>query len=289
MNDGRGHAASGSLVELGLSDLESRCYRALLADGPATGYELARRTGKPAANVYKAVASLAAKGAVATRAGRTRVFEPIPPSEFLGQLERKQTALLRRAKTELERLASTPEPSRLHAIESAEAAFERATTMLRGATSIAVLDAFPLVMERLAPEIRKLRKRGVTLYLQSYEPTDLPATSSVLTAEAPAVLKHWKGQQLNLVVDGREALLCLLTPGCDRVVQAFWTNAIYLACMHHAGFLREHAFHAAHAALDRKPAEVKRILEANPTFHGTRVPGQVALAAQLEAIDKERS
>ncbi len=277
---------------LGLNALEARCYEALLSGGRATGYELAQRTGKPAANVYKAVASLAHKGAVSVRSGRTRVFEAIPPAEFLGGVERRHAALVEQALSNLESIASDPEPAQLHAIESVDAAFARARAMLRSARKIVVVDAFPTALERIAPEIARASRRGVAMHVQAYREIDLDVTSLVVAAESEAVLAHWNGEQMNIVVDGREVLLCLLTADCRRVVQAFWSNALYLACMHHAGFLREHVFHKARAALAARgsdSASLRRLLDASPTFHSTDVPGQRTLAAHLAAASKENA
>ncbi len=282
----------GPLVGLGLNALEARCYEALIAGGRATGYELARRTGKPAANVYKAVASLARKGAVAVRSGRTREFDPIPPAEFLGSVERRHAALVEQALGELESVATSPDPSQLWAIESVDAAFERARSMLRAAKKIAVIDAFPAALERIAPDLRKAARRGVKVWAQAYRAIDLDVTSLVVASESDVVLEHWKGEQMNLVVDGREVLLCLMTAELKKVVEAFWSNAHYLACMHHAGFLREHVFHQARAALAAgrsSDAALRRVLDSSPTFHSTEVPGQKALAAHLAALSQEKS
>src|SRR3954454_24931874 len=77
-----------ALVGLGFTGLEAEIYTALLAESPVTGYRVAQAIGKPAANVYKAIASLEAKGAVLVDDGASRVCRAVPPDELLARLER---------------------------------------------------------------------------------------------------------------------------------------------------------------------------------------------------------
>ena len=48
---------------------------------------LSKELGKPVANVYKALETLEAKGAIEVDRGRKRVCRPLPVEEFLGLLE----------------------------------------------------------------------------------------------------------------------------------------------------------------------------------------------------------
>ncbi len=114
------------LVGLGLNELESLTYIALAANGPTTAYQLAKAIQKPTANVYKAVNSLAAKGAVAVQAGEKRMINAIPPLEFIGRLRRKFAELADVSVKELSAIHRAPEGDQLYSLENVDAVLERA-------------------------------------------------------------------------------------------------------------------------------------------------------------------
>jgi sugar-specific transcriptional regulator TrmB len=71
-----------SLQRLGFGEYEAKAYIALLQRSPLTGYELAKVSGLPRANVYAVLPKLEEKGAVLrvdTPAGPR--YSPVPPLE----------------------------------------------------------------------------------------------------------------------------------------------------------------------------------------------------------------
>jgi sugar-specific transcriptional regulator TrmB len=286
MNGRRGSAALVSqLNELGLSELEATTYVALVAHGSTTAYQLAQQISKPTANVYKAVSSLADKGAVVVQPGSKRLLTATAPDEFLGQLQHRHQELISHATRGLRSLHRPAPGANLYTLESVDGAFERARTMLRAAREIVVVDVFPRSLERLHTDIEAAAKRGVNVFVQAYaKPAKRVAhiRSFVIASQAESVLAHWNSEQLNLVADGREMLLALCDSELSRIVQAYWSNSLYLACMQHAGLLREHAFHQIQELLTSgraTPRRLQDIIRRNPTFHSTLVPGQRELAS----------
>ena len=67
---------------MGLNALEAEVYAQLLKESPLTGYGVAKALGKPAANVYKAIDTLADKGAVIVDEGGTRQCRAVPAQGF---------------------------------------------------------------------------------------------------------------------------------------------------------------------------------------------------------------
>ena len=61
--------AAKLLVEFGFTDLEAEIYLFLLGSSPTTGYRVAKGIRKPAANTYKALQTLATKGAILVEDG----------------------------------------------------------------------------------------------------------------------------------------------------------------------------------------------------------------------------
>ena len=269
---------------LGLNELEANAYIALLADGPATAYQLAQRIGKQTANVYRVVDALAEKGAVAVQSGKKQMLTAIDPDEFLSQLQRRHQKWIDGASKGLRSLHRQPNGGQLYSLDNVDAVIERARAMLAAAQTIVVIDAFPKSLAMLEGDISKAHRRKVSVYVQAYSLTTLKASSIAYVGEAEQVLNYWKSEQLNLVVDGREVLLALCRKELDGVVEAYWSNSVYLACTQHAGFLREHVFHQMHALLESgksTPGRLKQLLQESPTFHGLQLRAQKALIDEL--------
>ena len=91
-------SALASLRDLGFNDLEAEVYMFLLPSEPITAYRIGRAIGRPTANVYKAVESLARRGAVVIEEGEQRTCRAVPVVDLTKQLERAFRESLDRAK-----------------------------------------------------------------------------------------------------------------------------------------------------------------------------------------------
>ncbi len=271
-----------SLKELGFNELEAEVYLFLLPSPPLTAYAVGRGLGRPTANVYKAVESLARRGAVLVEEGEQRVCRAVPVAELVKQLERGFRGTLSRVEKLLAEHDAAPMDERVYKLESVPRLFERVREMLERARKVAVVDAFPRALERLAPWIVDTCKRGVDVFVEAYAPIDLPGARVAVLPSGAKTLETWRSEQLNLVVDGREHVLALLTSDLSEIRQAVWSNSLYLSCIHHAGRLCEHTLvgmMAAHAAGDT--AAALRLLEGHRFFSSSEVPGQAELTERF--------
>ena len=269
--------APRSLQALGLSRLESEVYVNLLAaPEPPTAYRVAKDLGKPTANVYKAMESLAARGAVALGRGEPRVVRPVPAEEFLAQVARGLGGRLDEAREALARLEEPAPDEGVYELPSVEATLERARRLLARAEVVVVIEAFPQTAALLAEDLKAAVARGVRVHLSAYAPIELPGADVVQTFEGTTSRRHWRSEQLNLVVDGREVLLALLAPDLSTVHQTLVSNSLYLACLHHAGMMREHFYNqvGALAADEPEGSALRRLVDEHPRFHTLDVPGQ---------------
>jgi len=271
-----------ALRELGFNDLEADVYLFLLSSPPLTAYKVGRALGRPTANVYKAVESLARRGAVLVEEGEQRVCRAVPVGALSRQLERVFRSSLEQAQAALAGLERAQADERVYKLESTPRLFARCEEMLAHAERIAVVDAFPRALERLTPWIAAACKRGVEVFVEAYAPAKIPGAKVVLAPSSQQVLEHWRSEQLNVVVDGREHLLALLSSDLTEIRQAVWSNSLYLSCLHHAGRLCEHTLVAAmeQASLNR-PDEVLRLLREHGFFIKSEVPGQQELLARF--------
>jgi sugar-specific transcriptional regulator TrmB len=228
-----------ALVELGFTGLEAEVYTALAEHPPMTAYKVAQLIGKPAANVYKAVESLQGKGAVIVEDGASRVCHAVPAEEVLGLLERGFRESRERAAAALAELQNLTTDDRVYQLRSREQVMERCRRMLERAERVALLDAFPAPLEELRPEAEAAAARGVVVAAKAYEPVSLREAEVFVHPEGREVVGRWPGQWVNVVVDGREHLLALLTRDGRGVQQAVWSESTYLSWVYHSAVSRE--------------------------------------------------
>lgn len=162
-----------TLVSLGLTALEGEVYTLLLRESPATGYRVAQALGKPAANTYKALESLARKGAVLVDEGANRQCRAVPSEEWLNQLERQFSARKQEASEALAGLCSSSYDDRIYQLTSRAQVLERCRAMLERCRHVAVMDIFPTLVPGLCEDIETAAARGVEVVVKTYEKTKL--------------------------------------------------------------------------------------------------------------------
>jgi HTH-type transcriptional regulator, sugar sensing transcriptional regulator len=266
--------AIGRLRELGLNQLEAETYAYLLPHEPATAYAIGRAIGRPTANVYKAVERLARIGAVLVEEGDSRVCRAVPVREFIAHTERAFSGRTQAARQALSRLEKESFDERVYRIESVAEVLARAGEMLARARTVAVVDAFPRVLGELADALARTARRGVQVVVEAYVPTEIEGADIVVVPEGERSLEAWHSEQLNIVVDGREHLLALLSEDLREVHQAVWSRSLYLSCLHHAGRMSE--ITVIRMMNENAGAERRRrraTLDRHPFFRNSEVPG----------------
>jgi len=257
----------GALASFGFTDLESRAYCELLRHGPQSGYRLSQLLGKAPANVYQGLATLAQKGAVIVSddVSEKRTYSPVPPRQLLGLLRQ---SFDRRSDDALEALEQVHAPAsgeRVYSITSAPQVIERARDMLARATEIVLFDFFPQIYDLLRDEVDAARARGVTVagiaYEQRYEMPGMPFNRE----STELVGARWPGLGLILVIDSCEYLIAQLSKGMTDVLNAVWTDSVFLSCVFHSAVAADIRL----VALRADPSDPLRIL----SLQGATPPG----------------
>lgn len=228
-----------ALQNLGFNGLEAEVYAFLLKESPVTGYRIATGLGKPAANTYKAVESLAAKGAVLIVEGKNRLCRAVPPVELLASLERNFTGSKSRAQDALDLLGAPETDDRIYHLRSRDQVYERARAMLARCTEIAVIDAFPEPLAELHDEILRLSTGDVTVCVKAYREIELEQAHIHVDPRGDLVIERWPGQWLNIVVDGAEHMLAFMEPDGGAVHQAVWSGSAYISWVYHSALMSE--------------------------------------------------
>lgn len=228
-NDSQLHATLG---RLGFSAIEAGIYLFLLSESPATGYRISHGIGKPTANTYKAISALQEKGAVLVDEGEKRLVRAVPPRELLARLERGFSKQCADAEELLSSIGTEKPDDRVWQLTSVPQVYERARTMIAAAEEIILADVFPHQMRELKEDFERAAARGLEVQVSIYEPVEDVSFNTVMGAVSLDELT-WPGNQLNLVTDAREHLLCMFTPDSSSVHQAIWSNSIFLSCLQH--------------------------------------------------------
>jgi predicted transcriptional regulator len=194
-----------ALQQLGFSDYEGRAYTALLQQSPLTGYELAKISGVPRANIYAVLQKLEEHGAVVRLDTPEGVrYTPIAPADLTRQLERRFADTLDAARQAFAALPPPPAPEHVWNVAGQAALLDRARSLLAAAQTQLLVACGPREARALAPDLAAAQAKGVaitTLCLAGC-PRECGHCQGMVARTALAPDEHW----LILVADDRELL-----------------------------------------------------------------------------------
>jgi predicted transcriptional regulator len=232
-----------SLAELGFSEYEARAYVALLRRHPINGYELAKASDLPRANIYGVLQKLEARGAVArieTPDGAR--YDPIPPQELLPRLAGRFQSTLDAADQLLKQVASPRELSQVWSLGGYQVMLEHARSLIADAQQQLLLAVWPDEAKGLEDDVAAAVERGVAVrtlclagcteecgacrghihrYRMSPEPAArllvvIPDDAEVLAGEIKPALEGESDEETTRAVRTRQGLLVDLTASYIR-------------------------------------------------------------------------
>lgn len=154
------------LEELGFGGYEAKAYVTLLEQGPLTGYQLAKASGVPRANIYSVLRRLEERGAVVvvqTEAGRR--YRALDHREFLARVEKSFRVRLSEAARALSRIAPAESPSYVYNFTGYANLVAQASRLIEAARSQVLVSGWGQELEQLAPTLEAARGRGVAVTL----------------------------------------------------------------------------------------------------------------------------
>jgi sugar-specific transcriptional regulator TrmB len=196
-----------ALVALGFSLNESRAYRALLLESPATGYEVGVRAQIPRSAVYGVLRRLVAVGAARAIAGTPERFAAAPAPEVLTLLRKRFEGQANALETAIHELDATPPAPDAYSVRGYERVLEEADRLIAGAQERLVVSGWPREIERLAPELKKGAKRRVYVVVFSHaELPKLPGEVFSYGLDQHALEDFWR-HRLIVVADDVRTLI----------------------------------------------------------------------------------
>jgi sugar-specific transcriptional regulator TrmB len=222
-------ASIQALEDLGFTRVESEVYVYLVHSSPATGYQIAKGINRTRGATYKVLATLASKGALEVDSQKGSQWRAVPPAEFLSQLEQRFLRGKKRANEALKALEPPAPDYRIYQLQTVDQVYERARTMLASCEEFALVDVFPLALDKLRGDIEAAIARGKKVAIDVYAPDRIPGARMTHTYEGFGFLEHVPANWITVSTDGEELLLAVLTPDDDRVLQATWSANTFLA------------------------------------------------------------
>jgi HTH-type transcriptional regulator, sugar sensing transcriptional regulator len=195
------------LQQLGFSEYEARAYLALLQRSPLNGYELAKVSGLPRANVYAVLQKLEERGAVVRLDMPSGArYAPVAPAELTQRIASRFQDILSTTQQALQELATPAAAEYLWNIQGYAALIDHAHALIDAAQEQLLVAIGRPEASALAEPLARAEARGVlitTLCLDECS-AECGGCHGTICRSCAAVSaeQHW----LVLVSDNAEAL-----------------------------------------------------------------------------------
>ena len=152
------------LQELGFGQYEAQAYVALLQHHPLNGYELARTSAVPRANIYTVLQKLEQRGAVVRLDAQdgTR-YTPLPPEELIRGLRAQMQSSLDDAQLSLCSLKIQAEPEHIWNVRGYPLLLEHARAVIGAAQDQLTVAISPNEAPALSGDLEQAEARGVSV------------------------------------------------------------------------------------------------------------------------------
>lgn len=231
--------AKEQLSGIGFTQLEADVYLYLLSQGSGTGYGIAKGINKAIANVYKALTSLSAKGAISYSSSSSKICSAVPWQQFLASEQKQYQATIENLSQCLQQLPAQPEDEEVYQLKNAHQAIDQSIKIIEAAQSILLLDLHPDSVQWFLNSIIDAAARGVEVRAKIYETVELPEVIVTLRHNGKQVYDKTQDIDFKVCADGAHLMLALLTPDGKNVIQAFETRSSLMNLSIYNGLMYE--------------------------------------------------
>jgi len=186
---------------------DARAYIALLKEHPATGYELAARSGVPRSAIYTVLRRLVGLGLINEIQQNPARFLPLPPERLFELLESRFTRSLDSLKTAMSKLERPTTDATTWTLIGYSGLLEQAETLIRNAKRSIHISVWRREVLALQPVLERAAARGVDVVVFSF--TAVPeGIGEVLSydIEETELEQHWQ-HKLILICDHEKLLV----------------------------------------------------------------------------------
>lgn len=190
------------LQDLGFGEYEARAYASLVSTSTANGYEIAKASGMPRANVYAVLEKLVKRGAARRLKQRSGArYMAVPPAELMQRLQEQHERVLAAADEALQALARGSESTPVFNLEDALELRQQAFSLIDGACHSLLVAIRPPEAAEYASQLHEARARGVTITTLCMESCAEPCGGCTGTLHRYCLNSDRSGRWLLLVAD----------------------------------------------------------------------------------------
>lgn len=213
--------ATSRLIQMGLSEYESRAYTALLKESPSTAYEIAKNSGIPTSKVYEVIKRLESRQMVQVIHGeRSRMFIPQPIDEFLEDFRVAMEENIEVLKGEMKDLKGGIDISYTWHIKDYDGLIRKARRMLDAAERTILLSIWQAEVDVLGKSIIDAEARGVKVAVVHYGVSNLKIKQLYKHPIEETIYARRGTRGVTLVTDSREALIARVD---GKKTEAIWS------------------------------------------------------------------
>jgi sugar-specific transcriptional regulator TrmB len=162
-----------AMKQIGFTESHARAYLALLKGHPATGYELAARSGVPRSAIYQVLKRLDSLGLVDAVGSKPAKYVPLSPDRLFELMESRFSSSLEELKSSLSQLTSQTARTTTLTIQGYPEMLDQARGLIEGAKKSLHASLWRREAEQLAAPLRRAADSGLEVVLFSF--TALPA------------------------------------------------------------------------------------------------------------------
>lgn len=200
--------AISKLIQMGLSEYETKAYTALLKESPSTAYEIAKNSGIPTSKVYEVIKRLESRQMVQVIHGeRSRMFIPQPIDEFIENFRVTMEDNIDILKRELKDLKGGIDLSYTWHIREYDDLIRKAGRMLDAAEKTILLSIWQAEVDALRKSIIDAESRRVKVAMVHYGATNLKIKQLYRHPVEETIYAQRGARGIALVTDSREALI----------------------------------------------------------------------------------
>lgn len=214
------------LKDIGMNNLETDIYVALLQKPGMTGYKIAGAISKPVANTYKALSQLENKGlVVCSESDGNKSYSTIDISEYMDRLEHEFRNKREKIVNEIKQLSIPERNFGSYNLTDKQQVIERAKSIIISTKDVLMIDSFPLPYEALKDTIaQKENVNDSDIRLKLYHQTEQICKHTLFSYSGDLHLEAWIGQWLTICKDSDEVLVACFNSESDDLIHAIWTT-----------------------------------------------------------------
>ena len=210
------------LSQFGFSKNESKAYLSLLAQNPATGYEISQRSGVPRSAIYDIMKKMELSGVVSTIGNKPVQYIPISTDQLSQNLTSQFEHNIEELKKKMSKIDTESSEGNVWNIKGYQAMIDHLRSVIDNAEESIFCSIWNREFDELLPQFSKAEERGVEIVNFSFTGLDKPVGKNFSYGIEDDKLKEIWQRQIIVVVDRKAVLLGSSNQSKDN--QAIWTT-----------------------------------------------------------------